>query len=94
MVQATYLMVLDEYISAHRRILEFAETLTEEELTWHTAPGQLNIAFFLWHVGRWADHIQAATPGMTPVLTQRLPPGRQVWDDLFGMMQMLLGQQK
>jgi hypothetical protein len=61
-------MILDEYCRAHRSILEFAGSLSEAQLSWRAAPGSLNIAFFLWHVGRWADHLQAATPGMMQML--------------------------
>ena len=75
----TFAMILDAYCGNHRHMLVFAEKLTNDHLHWQAAPGALSIAFFLWHVGRWADHLQVAIAGMTPVLGQRLPSGREIW---------------
>ena len=73
-------MILEAYCRNHTRILAFGEKLSEAQLSWQAAPETLSIAFFLWHLGRWADHLQAAVPGMTPELSRLLPPGRQVWE--------------
>lgn len=74
-----YSRILDMYCGNHRNMLAFAEKLTEDQLHWRAAPGTLSIAFYLWHVGRWADHLHVAIPGMTPALSQRLPTGREIW---------------
>jgi hypothetical protein len=76
----THSMILNAYCEIHAHVLTFGETLTDSQLNWQATPGSLTIAFFLWHLGRWADHLQAAVPGMTPELSQRMPPGRQVWE--------------
>jgi hypothetical protein len=73
-------MILDAYCDIHARTLAFGETLTDDQLIYQAAPGTLTIAFFLWHLARWADHLQAAIPGMTPTLSQRLPAGQQIWE--------------
>jgi hypothetical protein len=73
-------MILETYCQTHQAVLAFAEKLTGDQLTWQAAPGSLTIAFFLWHLARWADHLQAAIPGMTPELSRLLPPGKQVWE--------------
>jgi hypothetical protein len=73
-------LVQNTYCQNHTFILSFAEKLTDAQLTWQAAPGALSIAFFLWHLARWADHLQAAVPGMTPELSRLLPPGRQIWE--------------
>jgi hypothetical protein len=73
-------MILETYCQTHQAVLAFAEKLTGDQLTWQAAPGSMTTAFFLWHIARWADHLQAATPGMTPELSRRLPPGFQIWE--------------
>jgi len=80
MTKAAYALILESYCNHHNWILNYAEKLTDAQLSWKAGPGTLSIAFFLWHLGRWADHLQAALPGMTPELTRRLPPGFQVWE--------------
>src|SRR3712207_4513797 len=69
------------YRESHERVLRLVEDLTEEQLAWQLAPNTTSIAFHLWHLARWADHLQAAIPGMTPELRRRLGSGRQLWDE-------------
>jgi hypothetical protein len=73
-------MVLESYYQQQRYVLAYAEKLTEEQLTWQAAPGSLTMAFFLWHIARWADYLQACIPGMTPELSRQLAPGKQLWE--------------
>jgi hypothetical protein len=80
MTNSPWFLIIDAYCDAHQRVMAFADELSEEQLKWRFSPGSLTIAFFLWHLGRWADHIQAAIPGMTEELSQRLPPGQQIWE--------------
>jgi hypothetical protein len=80
LTKASYSMILETYCQNHQHTMEFAEKLTNAQLTWHAAPGTLSIAFFLWHVARWADHLQSAIPGMTLELSRQLPPGHQLWE--------------
>jgi hypothetical protein len=73
-------IVTDAYCQTHQRILNLAEKLSEEQLHWRYTPTGHSIAFHLWHVARWADHLQAAIPGMTPELDHRLGPRPQLWE--------------
>lgn len=68
------------YCLTHERLLKLADRLTEDQLAWRPTPTAHSIAFHLWHVARWADHLQASIPGMTPALSRKLPPGRQLWE--------------
>jgi uncharacterized damage-inducible protein DinB len=68
------------YQTVHTRILTLAESLSDEALRWRPSPRSHSVAFHLWHVARWADHLQAAIPGMTTELGQRLGPGVEVWE--------------
>ncbi len=77
-------IAIESYCNNHKRILSFAAKLSESQLTFQATPRALSLAFHLWHLGRWADHLQAAIPGMTVELSQHLPPGRQVWKKVKG----------
>lgn len=68
------------YQTTHQEILELAQRMSEEQLHWRATPEALPIAFHLWHVARWADHLQASIPGMTPELSRTLPAHKQVWE--------------
>jgi hypothetical protein len=72
-------LVIGAYIYTHERILNYLRKLPDAQLYWQLTPDTLSIAWHGWHLARWADHIQACVPGMTPELGQRLGQGVQVW---------------
>jgi hypothetical protein len=72
--------VINAYLDSHQLILTFSRKLSEEQLRWRSSEGSHAIAFHVWHVARWADHLQASIPGMTPELARRLTPGFQIWE--------------
>src|SRR5687767_11211217 len=76
----TAVMITKSYCKTHQRILAFAEKLANEQLFWRASPHNLSIGFHVWHTARWADHFQAAVPGMTEELQRRLGPGTQIWE--------------
>ena len=80
MGESSAFLVINAYLLLHKRILEFSSKLSQSQITWQAKPDNLPIAFYLWHLGRWADHLQASLPGMTTELSKRFPPGKQVWD--------------
>ena len=65
---------------AHQSLLEVAQDLSDEQLAWRAARRAPPIRFHLWHIARWADHLQAALPTMTPQLAGRLGAGQELWD--------------
>jgi hypothetical protein len=79
MIASPVALVIDAYTGIHARILGYLRKLSAEQLTWQLTPDTLSIAWHAWHVARWADHIQACVPGMTPELGRRLGAGVQVW---------------
>lgn len=79
MSAAPVALVIDAYNQMHAKILGYLRRLPAEQLYWQLSPDTLSIAWHAWHVARWADHIQACVPGMTPELGRRLPAGVQVW---------------
>ena len=85
--------VLAAYQQAHARVLTAVGDLTEEQLTWPPGGSAHAIAWSLWHLARWADHLQATLPAMTPVLATRLGRRHQIWlaDDLAAQWRMAPG---
>ena len=71
--------IIASYCQSHQLILSFMQKLSDGQLRWRPPAGIHSIAFHGWHIARWADHLQAAIPGMSPELGQRLPPGVQLW---------------
>lgn len=61
-------LITTSYCHTHRLIFSFLQKLSDDQLHWRSAPVTHSIAFHAWHVTRWADHLQAAIPGMTPEL--------------------------
>lgn len=47
------------YRRTHERALKLAEDLRQEQLVWRPGPKAPSIGFHLWHMARWADHLQA-----------------------------------
>lgn len=81
MADSPAMLVIESYCAMHGRLLAFVQKLTDEQLFWQLNPHTHSIAFHIWHVARWADHLQAAFSGMTPELGRRLGPGVQIWHE-------------
>jgi hypothetical protein len=73
-------LIIDFYLGTHDHIMKFAERLSDEQLSHRTNPNSPCIAFYLWHLARWAENLQATFPGMTENLSQRLTPKQQIWE--------------
>src|SRR3569623_2960856 len=74
-------MIAFRYRQTHERLLAILDDLTDEQFAWRPAPLAHPIAANVWHLARWADHLQAHLPGMTEALGRRLGPGRQLWEE-------------
>ena len=68
------------YRDTNADVLKTVAALSEDEMIWQPNPSCHSIAFILWHLARWEDHMQATIPGMTDELSRRLPPGQQIWE--------------
>ena len=73
-------LIIDFYLGTHAHILKFADRLSEEQLNQKINPGSPPIAFYLWHLARWAENLQATFPGMTENLSRRLTAKQQIWE--------------
>jgi hypothetical protein len=66
------------YTLNHRNALESVADLDEDQLRWRP-PRSNSVAFNLWHIARWADHLQSILSTMTPALRQRIAATPEVW---------------
>jgi len=80
MILSPAAVIVEAYCQTHQRIFTLVDTLSDEQLHWRPSADGHSIAFHVWHVARWADHFQAAIPGMTVELGRRLSPGEQIWE--------------
>jgi hypothetical protein len=70
--------IADIYALGHRNVLDAIAELSEEQLRWRP-PRSNSIAFNLWHMARWADHMQSVLPTITPRMHGQLPATTEVW---------------
>ena len=79
MTQSTAAAVARVYRETHERVLALAGRLDDDELVWRPGPTSPSVAFTLWHLARWADHLQATLPKMTRELGEKLGARPQLW---------------
>ena len=72
--------IMNYYRDANADVLKKVSDLSDEQLAWRPHQACNSVAFLLWHIARWEDHMQATVPGMTEELSRRLPPSQQIWE--------------
>jgi uncharacterized damage-inducible protein DinB len=72
--------IMNYYRETNEDVLKTAGALTDEQFCWRPHPVCHSVAFVVWHIARWEDHMQATVPGMTEELSRRLRPGQQIWE--------------
>jgi len=72
--------IMNYYRDANADVLKTVGALSDEQIAWQPHPACNSIAFLLWHMARWEDHMQATVPSMREELSRRLPPGQQIWE--------------
>jgi DinB superfamily len=73
-------LIRQSYRLTHERVLHLVAALSDAQIAWHPTMTTPSVAFHLWHLARWADHLQAAVPGMHMLLGQRLGVRHQIWE--------------
>ena len=63
----------------HQEILELVSNFSEDEMIWQPQPTANSIAFYIWHIARWADYLPASLPDTTPQLRELLGSRQQIW---------------
>lgn len=96
MSQALGGVLKSRYKLGHQRVLKVIEDLTEEQMRWHPTSSTHSVAWNAWHLGRWADYLQARIPALTARLGEVLGPRRQIWEEerlavLWGLDPVILG---
>ena len=89
--------IMNYYRDANADALKKVSDLSDEQLAWRPHPACNSVAFLLWHVARWEDHMQATVPGMTEELSRRLHPTQQIWErdqiaEKWGFAELQLGE--
>ncbi|HVD30125.1 MAG TPA: DinB family protein [Methylomirabilota bacterium] len=70
--------IADIYPLGHRNVLAAVDELGEDQIRWRP-PRSNSIGFNLWHIARWADHMQSVVGALTPGLRHRLGPSGEIW---------------
>ncbi|MEK6226836.1 MAG: DinB family protein [Chloroflexota bacterium] len=68
----------DIYLLGHRDALHAIAELSEDQMRWRP-PRSNSIAFNLWHIARWADHMHSVLSTMTPGLRERIGSSPEIW---------------
>jgi len=66
------------YALGHRNVLDAVKELDEDQMRWRP-PRSNSIAFNLWHIARWADHMQWVVGALTPGLRERRGTSGEIW---------------
>jgi len=66
------------YALGHRNVLDAVKELEEDQMRWRP-PRSNSIAFNLWHIARWADHMQSVVGTITPGLRDRIGRSGEIW---------------
>jgi hypothetical protein len=74
------LSIVAAYRETNADVLKVIQELSDNQIRWRPNSGCHSIAFILWHLARWTNHLQPTIPGLTDELARRLPSGRQIWD--------------
>jgi len=89
--------IMNYYRDTNADVLKTVSALSDDQIAWQPHPACNSIAFLLWHMARWEDHMQATVPGMTEELSRRLPPSQQIWEreqiaKKWGFAELQLGE--
>jgi len=71
--------IVFSYHQSHARVLHVLEDLSDEQFQHRASPTVHAISFTVWHLARWADHLQAHLPAMNTELGRRLGERPQLW---------------
>ncbi len=71
--------VLYMFKDIHKVVLEFADSLDEEQLYWRPRGYSTSIGFNLWHLARESDYLKAVILERTPQLGPDFGEAREIW---------------
>jgi len=72
--------VLFMFKDIHKVVLEFAESIDEEQLHWRPRGYSTSIGFHLWHLARETDYLRAVILERTPQLGEDFGGLKEIWE--------------
>jgi hypothetical protein len=72
--------VLFMFKDIHKVVLEFAESIDEEQLSWRPRGYSTSIGFHLWHLARESDYLKAVVLERTPQLGEDFGDPKEIWE--------------
>lgn len=72
--------VLFMFKDIHKVVLEFAESIDEDQLHWRPRGYSTSIGFHLWHLARESDFLKAIILGRTPQLGEDFGEPKEIWE--------------
>jgi len=72
--------VLFMFKDIHKVVLEFAESIDEDQLHWRPRGYSTSIGFHLWHLARESDFLKAIILGRTPQLGRDFGEPKEIWE--------------
>jgi len=71
--------VLYMFKDIHKVVIEFAESLDEDQLRWRPKGYSTSIGFHLWHLARESDFLKTVVLERTPQLGEDFGEAREIW---------------
>jgi hypothetical protein len=71
--------VLFNYKDIHKVVIEFAESLANEQLRWKPEHYSTSIGFHLWHLARESDYLKAAIMKYYPQFGPGFGAAEEIW---------------
>jgi len=71
--------VLYMFKDIHKVVIEFAESLDEDQLRWRPKGYSTSIGFHLWHLARESDFLKTVVLERTPQLGEDFGEAKEIW---------------
>jgi hypothetical protein len=73
-------LLIERLQMTHNLMLKATEEITEEQFAWQPSKTAPPIGWHLWHVGRWADRLQASFPVEGAEKDNTPDPNSGIWE--------------
>lgn len=71
---------LRSFKDIHKVVLDLADDLSDEQLSWKPEGYSTSIGFHLWHLARESDYLKAAILQRVPQLVPEFGDGKEIWE--------------
>ena len=72
--------ILRGFKDIHKVVLDFADELTDEQLSWKPEGYSTSISFHLWHLARESDYLKSAILKHYPQVGTDFGAGKEIWE--------------